>query len=173
MYEVLQSLRDLPGTLGSFVIDEAGTLCARDLPSWFDDVALMEAGVRLASMRAAVASLAPELPFEGYTARFGEHLVVIRPVGTGSLCVLCPDDVDRRALQMSASLVARRIYASARRASELPPPPGAPMRSSSVPPPPPQRSSSVPPAAPVPHQPQAEPPQGGALRRFFRGRPVG
>jgi hypothetical protein len=167
MYEVLHSLRDLPGTLGSFVIDEAGTLCARDLPSWFDDVALMEAGVRLASTRAALASLAPDLPFEGCTARFGEHLVVLRPVGSGSLCVLCPDTVDRRALQMSVSLVARRLYASARRASEPPPPPGPAMRSSSVPPPPPQRSSSVPPAPP-----QAEPPQGGALRRFFRGRPV-
>src|SRR3954451_21952257 len=107
MQATLATLRDIEGVLGSFLVDEAGQLMARDMPGVFDDATLNSASVRLSRLRGALESDTPA--FNGCVARFGEHLLVVRPVARRLLCVLVPRGANLTALQMGTNLVARRL----------------------------------------------------------------
>jgi predicted regulator of Ras-like GTPase activity (Roadblock/LC7/MglB family) len=178
MESALHSLRDVEGVLGSFVLDAHGALRAHDMPAMFDDETLSSACQRLGQLRAALE--ADGDTFDGASARFGSHLLVLRAAGPDTLCVLCPLGVNLNTLQMGLNLVARRVSESSeawpsrptlRPRSTLPPAtfapaplPYPPLREST----PPLRES-VPPLAPeraeiVPDEPEPS--------RFFRGRPV-
>jgi hypothetical protein len=184
METALRSLRDIDGVLGSFLVDDAGQLLARDMPSIFDEHALRSAGQRLGQMRAAFE--ADGGAFEGCTARFGGHLLVLRAAAKRTLCVLCPVGTNMTTLQMGLNLVSRRAHELPERASLPPhapsfhgaqygvPPPPAPAPHSAAPSSSGQRPSS-PPVAAAPLDPMASgdpssEPQ--SITRFFRGRPV-
>lgn len=109
MESALASLRDVEGVIGSFLIDEHGTLLARDMPAMFDDEVLRSAGARLGRLRAAFENDAER--FEGCTARFGAHLLFLRAAEARTLCVLCPTATNRIMLEMGLNLVARRVAA--------------------------------------------------------------
>lgn len=109
MDTALQSLRDVKGVLGSFLLDEHGQLLARDMPSMFDSHALGQASLRLSQLRAAL-ELGKE-GFEGCTARFGGHLLVVRAAEARTLCVLCPVGTDLSTLTMGINLASRRVSA--------------------------------------------------------------
>lgn len=184
METALRSLRDIDGVLGSFLVDDNGQLLARDMPGIFDDHALRSASQRLSQMRAAFE--ADGAPFEGCTARFGGHLLVLRSAAKRTLCVLCPVGTNMTTLQMGLNLVSRRAHELPERASLPPPAPsygGLPYASVPPPAPAPQRAApsssgqrlSAPPAPAAQLDPTAngEPssePQ--SITRFFRGRPV-
>jgi hypothetical protein len=187
MENVLRSLRDIEGVLGSFLVDGSGLLLARDMPSIFDELTLRSASQRLSQLRAAFES--DGHAFEGCTARFGGHLLVLRAAEKRTLCVLCPVGTNMNTLQMGLNLVARRSQDVSPRAS-LPPSPSFPglapttsLGPSSQPAAPTpgtglspsaQSVSSAPSAAgPLARTPSAE--QGSephSITRFFRGRPV-
>lgn len=182
MESALLSLRDVEGVLGSFVLDAHGSVLARDMPAMFDVETLLSASVRLAQLRAALEANGDE--FDGCTARFGAHLVVLRAASSRTLCVLCPLGVNLTTLQMGLNLVARRVSA------------GSPPRAfantaiarASWPAPLPEPRSWTPPATSVPGhmltavRDSAAPPQPLPVElapqdpepslRFFRGRPV-
>lgn len=162
MENVLRTLRDIEGVLGSFLLDERGQLIAQDMPSLFDDSVLTHASARLVQLRAALeASVAAGL--DGCTARFGGHLLLLRAAQARTLCVLCPVGTNLNTLQMGLNLVARRVAE--------PPQPSAPAPQQSRAPTP-QQSLSPRTAAP-PREAHVEPPADpGSTTRFFRGRPV-
>jgi hypothetical protein len=168
MQIILNTLRDIEGVLGSFFVDETGKLLARDMPGVFDDATLSSASLRLSRLRAALEADAPS--FDGCVARFGEHLLVLKPVATRTLCVLVPKGANLTALSMGTTLVARRLVGV----------PQEPERSAAAPlpnpaAPPPEHRSSLTPPAPRPPTPEQMPNAAGerpAARRFFRGRPV-
>lgn len=174
MHSALASLRDVEGVIGSFVLDEEGRLLARDMPAMFDDETLASAGARMSQLRAAL-ELASE-SFEGCTARFGPHLVMLRPAEARSLCVLCPVDVNVTMLEMGLNLITRRVAAPrAERTSILPPPPDpkpAQVASPSTPPPAAAGRTSRPPPAPSTPPPSSAGEPVGERTRIFRGRPV-
>jgi hypothetical protein len=116
----LRSLRDVAGVLGSFLLDREGRPVVADLPAMFDEGALISSGERLARLRAAL-EIGGE-SFEGCTSRFGEHLLVMRRVPTGTLCVLGLSDVSHATLNMGLSLVVRRISAEPSSVDSTPPP---------------------------------------------------
>jgi predicted regulator of Ras-like GTPase activity (Roadblock/LC7/MglB family) len=155
---VLQSLRDIEGVLGSFLLDDRGELIAQDMPSLFDQSTLSYASARLSQLRAALES-ATTAGFDGCTARFGNHLLFLRAAQARTLCVLCPVGTNLNTLQMGLNLVARRVAAVRQSVPvrPLPPAPPAPARISL---PPPEEHAEVAPADP------------GSTTRFFRGRPV-
>jgi predicted regulator of Ras-like GTPase activity (Roadblock/LC7/MglB family) len=109
MDAVLNGLRDVEGVLGSFVLDADGQLLARDLPPLFDGDMLTRASLHLSRLRAALES--DGSTFEACVARFGPHLVLLRAAKDLTLCVLLPRGTNLGAVQMSASLIARRLSA--------------------------------------------------------------
>lgn len=104
---VLSALRDIEGVLGSFVVDADGRILARDLPAMFDPGALTKASLHLSRLRAALESAGAG--FESCVARFGPHLLVLRSLQSNTLCVLCPQGTNLPAVQMSSTLIARRL----------------------------------------------------------------
>jgi predicted regulator of Ras-like GTPase activity (Roadblock/LC7/MglB family) len=104
--QALNHLKDIEGVYGSFVVDRDGHLFARDLPAVFDDNALGDSGPRIVRLWEVVSEdEAPE-----YTLiEFSEYWLFIRPVPSGTLCVVVPPRVNVSALRMAASLVAKRL----------------------------------------------------------------
>ncbi len=122
--ETLHALREIEGVLGSFVLDADGKLLARDLPSLFDGDTLSRAAQHLSRLRAALE--ADGSAFESCVARFGPHLILLRAANESMLCVLLPRGTSLGAVQMSATLIARRLSVSIRQSSTPPPPVEAP-----------------------------------------------
>jgi hypothetical protein len=100
----LQSLRDIDGVYGSFVINASGELRARDLPPVFDDQALTDSGMRIARLWEVIS----EGPTPEYALlEFAEYNLFLRRVGGGCLCVVVPAQVNVLALRLASKWVAR------------------------------------------------------------------
>jgi hypothetical protein len=106
--DALSSLKDIGGVYGSFVVDASGGLTLRDLPAVIDNAALREAGPRIARLWGAFPD---DDPPEYVMLEFSSHQVFIRKFEAGSLCVFVPPNVNRLALKMAASFVARWLDA--------------------------------------------------------------
>ncbi len=102
--DALNSLKDIEGVYGSFVVDSTGTLTLRDLPTVIDNAGLREAGPRIARLWAAFPE---DDPPDYVLLEFAAHQVFIKKFDAGSLCIFVPPNVNRLALRMAASFVAR------------------------------------------------------------------
>jgi predicted regulator of Ras-like GTPase activity (Roadblock/LC7/MglB family) len=122
--QALTTLKDIEGVYGSFVVDRDGRLCARDLPAVFDDNALGDSGPRIVRLWEVVAEEdAPE-----YTLiEFSEYWLFIRPVPSGTLCVVVPPRVNVSALRMAAGRVAPRRPHDTPHEPVAPPPEAQPL----------------------------------------------
>jgi predicted regulator of Ras-like GTPase activity (Roadblock/LC7/MglB family) len=105
----LRALRDVEGVLGSYLIDADGELLARDIPVLFDPESLARASVHLSRLRLALESAGGE--FEGCVTRFGPHVLLLRAARDHTLVVLCPRGTNLPAVQMSSTLIVRRLLA--------------------------------------------------------------
>jgi predicted regulator of Ras-like GTPase activity (Roadblock/LC7/MglB family) len=120
--QALNTLKDIDGVYGSFVVDRDGRLFARDLPAVFDDTALGDSGPRIVRLWEVVSE--DEVP-EYTLIEFSEYWLFIRPVQSGTLCVVVPPRVNVSALRMAASLVAKRLNLDT--PIEPPPAPAPPL----------------------------------------------
>jgi hypothetical protein len=100
----LQSLRDIDGVYGSFVINASGELRARDLPPVFDDQTLTDSGMRIARLWEVISEGPPP---EYALLEFAEYNLFLRRVGSGCLCVVVPAQVNVLALRLASKWVAR------------------------------------------------------------------
>jgi hypothetical protein len=100
----LQSLRDIDGVYGSFLLNGAGETRARDLPPVFDDHTLAESGARIAQLWEVISDGgSPEYAL----LEFSEYNLFLRRVGNGCLCVVVPAHVNVLALRLASKWVAR------------------------------------------------------------------
>jgi hypothetical protein len=100
----LQSLRDIDGVYGSFLLNGAGETRARDLPPVFDDPTLAESGARIAQLWDVISEGgSPEYAL----LEFSEYNLFLRRVGNGCLCVVVPAHVNVLALRLASKWVAR------------------------------------------------------------------
>jgi len=106
---VLGALRDIAGVEGSFLLSGEGHLVARDMPGIFGDDVLDEAGPRLMRLGETFSVSGGEL--HSYLVRYSEHLLFLRPVSGGAVCVLSLPEVNMPALRMGINLAARRLAA--------------------------------------------------------------
>jgi hypothetical protein len=153
LVEMLKSLRDVDGVVGSFVWAKGGGLLARDLPAYLDASLLTEVGPRLHRLYEAFESAGDEL--DSATLVFAEHKVHIRELEPAFIAVVSSIAVNMPALKMALSVVGRRLSQELERA----PTAAAPAVSASVPPP----------------LPTANPGHGHATTahaRYYRGRRV-
>jgi hypothetical protein len=122
----LQSIRDVRGVQGSFVVSDFGRLLARDMPAMFGDDILCEAGPRALRLRETLSYGGHEV--QGCTLRYADFLVFVRPLRDGLLCVLAGTDINPAVMKMAMNLAIRRLNAllSKSGAQALPAPTGAP-----------------------------------------------
>lgn len=104
--EALNSLKDVEGVYGSFVVNETGQLWHRDLPAVVSNSSLSEAGPRISRLWSIIPD--DERP-DHVVMEFAAHKLYIQPMRIGSLCVFAPPNVNLLALKMAASFVARGL----------------------------------------------------------------
>lgn len=103
----LAPLRDLPHVQGCFVVSEMGRLLARDLSALFGDDILAEIAPRALRLCETFSNGSEEL--RGCTLRYTDHVVLLRPMRDGVLCVLAGAEVNPLALRMGVNLTVRRL----------------------------------------------------------------
>lgn len=112
----LVPLRDVTGVLGSFVVTDLGRLVGRDLPAFFDSAVLAEVGPRLLRLRELFAR-GDGQPL-GCTVLYAAHVLLLRPLRDGLLCVLADAGVNLLAARMGMNLAARELRAALDHSSE-------------------------------------------------------
>jgi len=112
----LQSLRDIEGVYGSFIVNGNGEAIARDLPAVFDDHTLAESGERIFRLWSVLSESSPP---EYVLIEFAEYSLFVRGLGapddlapaatSGCLCVVVPPTVNVLALRLASKWVARSL----------------------------------------------------------------
>lgn len=105
--EILMTLRELQGVLGSLVVDAGGVVLGADLPRMFDEPMICEVGHRMFDLRVALvsdagASFASTLEFDGYSFH-------VKAFTSTMIGVLVEDSAQKPALGMALNLVSRRV----------------------------------------------------------------
>jgi predicted regulator of Ras-like GTPase activity (Roadblock/LC7/MglB family) len=103
----LESLRDVAGVEGSFVVSDMGRLLARDMPPVFGDDVLGEVAPRALHLRDTLGYAGEEM--ECAVIRYADYLLILRPLNDGVLCALTARSVNLPAVKMALSLCARRL----------------------------------------------------------------
>jgi predicted regulator of Ras-like GTPase activity (Roadblock/LC7/MglB family) len=103
----LQSMRDVRGVQGSFVVSDFGRLLARDMPAMFGDDILGEAGPRALRLRETLGYGGKEV--EGCTLRYTDFFVFVRPLRDGLLCVVAGAETNPAVMKMAMNLAIRRL----------------------------------------------------------------
>jgi predicted regulator of Ras-like GTPase activity (Roadblock/LC7/MglB family) len=105
--QLLRTLRDVDGVIGSFIWTKTGSLLARDLPEAIDSARLAEVGPRLERLHEAFSSSGDEI--ELATLAFGEHKLHVRAVDRAFIAVLSAIPINMPTLRMALNLVGRRV----------------------------------------------------------------
>jgi|GEM_PF-5638099 len=109
--EILASLKDISGVMGSFLVTEAGRCTARDMPAMFTDDLLHELSPRIGRLLDVFSTNGAET--HACTVRFRDYLFIVRAVKKNALCVLFLPDVNLPALKMGLNLATRRLSVTA------------------------------------------------------------
>ena len=118
----LGPLRDLPHVQGCFVVSDMGRILARDLSALFGDDILAEVAPRALRLCETFSNGSEEL--RGCTLRYSDHVVMLRPMRDGILCVLASAEVNVLAMRMGLNLTIRRLNAALDPSAPAPKTPG-------------------------------------------------
>lgn len=163
----LETLKDLEGILGSFVIGPGGSVLAQDFPSYFGSAAY-DIGARALRLKEALEVAEGDLSH--CVLRYGSHKVALRPIKGGVLTIVSEAAVNMPALRMAMNLVARRLESA-----------GLDTENDASPPPPTTRPKPPPviagpdrtPGAPGVGAPEAQGARPGKNRAvYFRGKRI-
>ncbi len=107
MAELLRSLRDVEGVVGSLVWEKSGEVLFRDLP--LDHGVLEEIGHRIARIYEAFSGAGEEL--DTATLVFAGYKLHLREIDSAFVAVLAQPRVNEPALKMALNVVARGLHA--------------------------------------------------------------
>jgi hypothetical protein len=107
MQNVLTALKDIPGVVGSFVLNEKGTLVSREMPAIYPDEMYPEMGRRLVGVYEAIALQVASLgdlvlKFEGYW-------FLCRRTTQCFLGILTTESVNFPALKMATNVALKQL----------------------------------------------------------------
>ena len=106
MRQLLRTLCDIDGVIGSFLLSNSGGLEATDLPAIFDAAAFAAAGPRIVRLSELGGSYGEETRF--FVIRFAEYKLYVRAMQGGLLGVLLTPAASMPALRAATGIVARR-----------------------------------------------------------------
>jgi predicted regulator of Ras-like GTPase activity (Roadblock/LC7/MglB family) len=155
MQAILTSLKDIPGVVGSFVLNPQGALLAKEMPSIYPGEIFPEMGRRLVSVGEVLEQQTTS--FQELLLKFEGSWLFVRRTTQCLLSVLVSETVNYPALRMATNVALKRIN------DQLLAQPATPLPVAPVPEPVP---AAVAPAAPVVPAAPAKP------RRMWRGQVV-
>jgi predicted regulator of Ras-like GTPase activity (Roadblock/LC7/MglB family) len=158
MQNLLTALKDIPGVVGSFVLNRTGNLVAREMPAVYNDEMYHGIGRRLLSAHEAVESQIG--PLSDCVLKFDSFWFICRRTPECLLGVLTSDTVNYPALKMATNVALKQV---SERVAAMPAV-EAPVIEPE-PEPQPEPVSVVAPGAAIAAKPQK-------ARRFWRGQPV-
>lgn len=106
LIRTLETLKDLDGIFGSFLVNEAGTVVAQDLPSYFGTAA-QDVGPRAQRFQEALSMTEGEVAY--CILRFGNYKLALRKVKGAVLAIVGSNDINMSALRMAMNLVVRKL----------------------------------------------------------------
>ncbi len=104
--QLLRTLCDVEGVIGSFILSDSGGLIVTDLPATFDTAAFAEAGPRIVHLADLGGSYGEETRF--FVIRFAQYKLYVRVMSGALLGVLLTPATSMPALRAASGLVARR-----------------------------------------------------------------
>jgi hypothetical protein len=107
--QLLRTLADVEGTIGSFVLSDSGGLLVTDLPATFDAAAFAEAGPRIIRLTELGGSYSEPTRF--FVIRFAEYKLYVRVLKGAFLGVLVTPSASLPALKAAAGVIGRRVEA--------------------------------------------------------------
>lgn len=159
MQTVLAALKDIPGVVGSFVLNPQGVLVAREMPAIFPDNVFPNLGRRLASVVEALETQVSAV--QELLLKFEGHWLLVRRSTHGFLTILTNDAVNFPALKMASNVALKQV---AEHLIANPPVIATPAVVETI--------EAAPNPAPTSAAPAAEPaaPEATKKRRMWRGR---
>ena len=107
--QLLRSLRDVEGVIGSFVWHKSEGLLVRDLPAHIDGAILGEVGPRIERIYEAFRGAGDEL--DSATLTYAEYKLHLRELDPAYIAVLSIPRVNTPTLQMAMHVVGRGVCA--------------------------------------------------------------
>lgn len=107
MQHVLTALKDIPGVVGSFVLNEKGTLVSREMPAIYPDEIYPEMGRRLVGVYEAIALQVASLG--DLVLKFEDHWFLCRRSAQCFLGILTTESVNYPALKMATNVALKQI----------------------------------------------------------------
>lgn len=107
MQTVLAALKDIPGVVGSFVLNPQGVLVAREMPAIFPDNVFPNLGRRLASVVEALETQVSAV--QELLLKFEGHWLFVRRSAQGFLTILTSDAVNFPALKMASNVALKQV----------------------------------------------------------------
>jgi len=107
MQSVLTALKDIPGVVGSFVLNPQGVMVAREMPAIFPDTIFPNLGRRLASVVEAMETQISAV--QDLLLKFEGHWLLVRRSAQGFLTILTNDAVNFPALKMASNVALKQV----------------------------------------------------------------
>jgi hypothetical protein len=107
LQNALDVLKDVDGVLGSFVIMEDGQLLCRDMGAFFTDELLLDVGPRVLRLASAFSTANEHVI--SCSLQYGEHMLHVRFMERGRLCVLTAREINAPAVRMVMNMVVRSL----------------------------------------------------------------
>lgn len=170
MQNVLASLKDIPGVVGSFVLTPEGALVAKEMPSVYPATIFPEMGRRLVSVGEVLEQ--QTATFQELLLKFEGSWLFIRRTTQCLLSVLVAETVNYPALRMATNVALKQIHD---RIATLPAPAAAAATEAVAEP---ETPAAVPPVAvaapvvPPPALPDVSPAPAAKPRRMWRGQVI-
>lgn len=162
MQTVLVALKDIPGVVGSFVLNPQGVLIAREMPAIFPDNIFPNLGRRLASVVEALETQISAV--QEMLLKFEGHWIFVRRSTQGFLTILASDSVNFPALKMASNVALKQVTDHLIAHPPVLTPPA--LSEIFEPAPAPEPAPTPAPAAPIEPPPSAPPKK----RRMWRGK---
>ncbi len=109
MQQVLTALKDIPGVVGSFVLNDKGVLVSREMPAIYPDNIYPEMGRRLIGVYEAIALQMASLG--DFLLKFDGHWFLCRRTTQCFLGILTTESVNYPALKMATNVALKQLDA--------------------------------------------------------------
>lgn len=109
MQQLLRNLRDVPGVIGSFILNNEGALVGQEMPAFVGTEIYPDIGRRLATAFGTLDSSVGE--FDDLLLKFDEQWLYVRRLTHGMLSILSTTGVNLPALKMATNIAAAKVDA--------------------------------------------------------------
>ena len=107
MLQILRNLKDVPGVIGSFVLNNEGALVEKEMPSIVGAEAYPDIGPRISAAFTTFDAVASR--FDDLLVKFSEHWLYCRRLENGVLSVFSSVAVNYPALRMATNIAATKV----------------------------------------------------------------